>query len=80
MTKKQMKKLAREIYQCELIHSSETATKEEKLRAENRLIQITSQIMEDGLDTMLEIDTMVQGLVNRNFQIKGDTTNNGYET
>ena len=36
--------------------------------------------MEDGLDTMLEIDTMVQGLVNRNFQIKGDITDNGYET
>ena len=42
MTRKQMKKLAREIYQCELIHSSETTTKEEKLRAENRLIQITN--------------------------------------
>jgi hypothetical protein len=38
MTHKQMKKLAKEIYECELIHQDDAASKEAKTRAENRII------------------------------------------
>ena len=64
MTRKQMKKLARELYKCEQIHQNETSSKEEKSRADNRIMQITNQIMSlsDGINIMLEIDTMVQDL------------------
>lgn len=68
MTRKQMKKLAKELYECECIHQDETSSKEEKARADNRIIQLTNQIMalHDGLNIMLEIDVMVQGLANQN--------------
>ena len=64
MTRKQMKKLAKEHYECEQIHQNESSSKEEKSRADNRIIQITNQIMalNDGINIMLEIDTMVQDL------------------
>lgn len=64
MTRKQMKKLAKELYQCEQIHQNESSPKEEKSRAENRIMQITNQIMalNDGINILLEIDVMVQDL------------------
>lgn len=64
MTRKQMKKLAKELYQCEQIHQNESSLKEEKSRAENRIMQITNQIMalNDGINILLEIDVMVQDL------------------
>lgn len=64
MTRKQMKKLAKELYEYEQIHQNESSSKEEKSRADNRIIQITNQIMalNDGINIMLEIDTMVQDL------------------
>ena len=64
MTRKQMKKLAQELYKCEQIRQNETSSKEEKSRADNRIMQITNQIMSlsDGINIMLEIDTMVQDL------------------
>ena len=64
MTRKQMKKLAKELYQCEQIHQNESSSKEEKSRAENRIMQITNQIMalNDGINILLEIDDMVQDL------------------
>ena len=64
MTRKQMKKLAQELYKREQIHQNETSSKEEKSRADNRIMQITNQIMSlsDGINIMLEIDTMVQDL------------------
>lgn len=64
MTRKQMKKLAKELYQCERIHQNESSSKEEKSRAENRIMQITNQIMalNDGINILLEIDVMVQDL------------------
>ena len=64
MIRKQMKKLAKELYECEQIHQNESSSKEEKSRADNRIIQITNQIMalNDGINIMLEIDTMVQDL------------------
>ena len=64
MTRKQMKKFAKELYECEQIHQNESSSKEEKSRADNRIIQITNQIMalNDGINIMLEIDTMVQDL------------------
>lgn len=64
MTRKQMKKLAKELYQCEQIHQNESSSKEEKSRAENQIMQITNQIMalNDGINILLEIDVMVQDL------------------
>lgn len=64
MTRKQMKKLAKKLYQCEQIHQNESSSKEEKSRAENRIMQITNQIMalNDGINILLEIDVMVQDL------------------
>ena len=64
MTRKQMKKLAKELYQCEQIYQNESSSKEEKSRAENRIMQITNQIMalNDGINILLEIDVMVQDL------------------
>lgn len=68
MTNKQMKKLAKEIYECELIHADPSSSKEEKSRADDRIMQITNQIMmsKDGVNAMLEIDTLVQDLANKN--------------
>lgn len=61
-----MKKFAEEIYQCELIHQSEDASKEEKARAENRIMQLTNQIMAlpDGINALLEIDVLVASKIN----------------
>lgn len=67
MTRKQMKKLAKEIYDCELVHSSETSSTEEKSRAERRIIQLTNQIaaLPDGINIMLEVDIMVQQMASK---------------
>lgn len=68
MTRKQMKKLAKELYECELIHQDDSSSKEEKARADSRVMQITNQIMalHDGINIMLEIDVMVQDLASKN--------------
>lgn len=68
MTRKQMKKIAKEIYDCDLIHENASSSMEEKSRAEKRIIQLTNQIMsmKDGINTMLEIDVLVQDLANKN--------------
>lgn len=68
MTRKQMKKLAKELYECELIHQDDSSSKEEKARADSRVMQITNQIMalHDGINIMLEIDVMVQNLASKN--------------
>ena len=61
MTRKQMKKFANEIYNCELIHQNENASKEDKAHAEDRIIQLTKQIMAfpDGINALLEIDALI---------------------
>ena len=68
MTRKQMKKHAKELYECELIHQDDSSSKEEKARADSRVMQITNQIMalHDGINIMLEIDVMVQNLASKN--------------
>lgn len=67
MTRKQMKKLAKEIYDCECIHEDESSSREDKSRAENRIMQISNQVMalKDGINIMLEIDTIVQDLISK---------------
>lgn len=67
MTRKQMRKLANEIYSCELIHQDDSASEEEKRRADNRVIQITRQIMalkgpNGGMPLLMEIDALVQSI------------------
>lgn len=61
MTRKQMKKFADEIYNCELVHQDKNASKEDKAHAEDRIIQLTKQIMAfpDGINALLEIDALV---------------------
>ena len=67
MTRKQMKKIAKEIYDCDLIHENETSSVEEKSRAEKRIMQLTNQIMsmKNGINIMLEIDVMIQDLATK---------------
>lgn len=67
MTRKQMKKLAQQIYDNELIHENASSSQEEKSRAEKKIMQLTSQIMsmKDGINIMLEVDVMVQELANK---------------
>lgn len=61
MTRKQMKKFADEIYKCELIHQDENSSKEKKAHAEDRIMQLTNQIMAlpDGINALLEIDALI---------------------
>lgn len=61
MTRKQMKKFADEIYKCELIRQDENSSKEEKAHAEDRIMQLTNQIMAlpDGINALLEIDALI---------------------
>lgn len=68
MTKKQMRKIAQEVYDLNLIHDSSTSSDEEKSRAEKRIISITKQIMclPRGLETLGEIDSMVQKIIKVN--------------
>ena len=67
MTRKQMKKLADEIYNCELVHQNENASKEDKAYAENRIIQLTNQIMAlpDGVNALLEIDALIASKITK---------------
>ena len=68
MTRKQMKKYAMELAQLEQTRSNEEATKEEKLAAEKRIMNLTNQIMmyKDGISALLEIDTMCQNILKSN--------------
>lgn len=61
MTRKQMKRFADEIYKCELIHQDENSSKEGKAHAEDRIMQLTNQIMAlpDGINALLEIDALI---------------------
>lgn len=67
MTKKQMRKLAQEIADCELIHANEATSKEDKAQAEKRIMQLTNRVMAlpNGISTMLEIDLIVQQILNK---------------
>lgn len=64
MNRKQMKKLAKQIYANELIHENASSSQEEKSRAEKEIMKLTNQIMsmKDGINIMLEVDVMIQEL------------------
>lgn len=68
MTRKQVRKLANQVYQCELVHNNASSSNEEKLQAERRIIQITKQVMclKDGLDILSQIDELVIELASKN--------------
>lgn len=61
MTRKQIKKLANELTELELIHQK-SSDKEEIMRVEKRIMSITSQLMSDpnALSAMMDIDDLVQ--------------------
>ena len=67
MTRKQIKKLANELAELELIHQT-SSDKEEIIRVEKRIMSITNQLMADpnALSTMIEIDEIVQNKLNKN--------------
>lgn len=67
MTRKQIRKLANEIAELEIIHR-DSESKEERNRAENRIIQLTNQIalLPDGFDIMNQVDEIIYN------KLKGD--------
>lgn len=62
MTKKQMRKIADEIYFLNLAHDDPATSSDEKSRAEKRIISITKQIMclPRGVEILSDIDELVQ--------------------
>lgn len=66
MTHKQMRKIAKELAECEKIHSDENVSKEQKMQAENHILYITNKIFSEpnGFEIMSEIDDMVQNYLN----------------
>lgn len=72
MTNKQLKKLARQIYQQELIHQDSSSSKEDKSQAEAEIMRLTNMIMSfpDGMDCIVQIDDMVQKLLITNNKEK----------
>lgn len=67
MTKKQIRKLANQIIEFELIHRNPNSSKEEKALAESQIIQLSGMIgmMRNGLGIMTEIDALVQEGIER---------------
>lgn len=68
MTKKQMRKIAQEVYELNVTHDNSNSSDDEKTRAEKRIISITKQIMclPRGMETLGEIDAIVQQIIKRN--------------
>lgn len=69
MTRKQMKKLAKQLYEQELIHQNPDSSKEEKNKAEDKIMQLTNYVMclPDGFNIFCEIDIIIQ-----DFMTKGE--------
>ena len=67
MTRKQMKKLAKQLYEQELIHQDPDASKEAKAKAEDKIMQLTNYVMclPDGFNTFCEIDIMIQDFMSK---------------
>lgn len=68
MTKKQMRKIAQEVYDLNLIHDNPESSSEEKARAEKRIMTITKQIMclQGYMEILGDIDSMVQQITKKN--------------
>ncbi len=68
MTKKQMRKIAQEVYDLNLIHDNPESSNEEKARAEKRIMTITKQIMclQGYMEILGDIDSMVQQITKKN--------------
>ena len=63
MTKKQMRKIAKELYELELAHQNTNA---QVAKIEQKIMQISTKIFTspDGMELMAEIDEMVQDMLN----------------
>lgn len=74
MTRKQIKKYAMELAQLEQIRTSESSTKEEKLAAEKKIMNLTNQILlfRDGASALLDIDTMCQTFIKKSLDNQGE--------
>lgn len=68
MTKKQMRKLAHDIYEQNIIHDDPQSSSEDKARAEKRIISLTQQILTSprGIEVLEEVDAMIQEIINKN--------------
>lgn len=68
MTKKQMRKIAHDIYEQNMIHDDPNSSQDEKVRAERRIISLTQQILAlpRGVELLDEIDVMIQNIINKN--------------
>ncbi len=66
MTRKEIRKWAQQLAELETIHQN-SSSQEEKLNAEKRIMEITSQIMSDpkNFEAMCDIDELVQTLLNK---------------
>lgn len=66
MTRKETRKWAQRLAELEQIHQN-SSSQEEKLNAEKRIMEITSQIMSDpkNFEAMCDIDELVQTLLNK---------------
>ena len=71
MRRKQIKKLADQIAELELISSSPSSSKDEKARARDQMISISGMIacLPDGLDIMTQIDDLVQEKLNKEKEV-----------
>lgn len=67
MTRKQMKKLAKQLYEQELIHQNPDSSKEEKNKAEDKIMQLTNYVMclPDGFNIFCEIDIIIQDFITK---------------
>ena len=67
MTRKQMKKLAKQLYEQELIHQNPDSSKEEKVKAEDKIMQLTNYILclSDGFNILCEIDIIIQDFITK---------------
>ena len=72
MTRKQIRKLANQISELELIHKNPDSSKEEKAQAERQIIQLSGMLacLPNGLDIMSEIDELVQTRLHENEILK----------
>ena len=74
MTRKQIRKLADQIFKLELIHRNPSSSKEEKTQAESQIIQLSHMFEQipGGIEAMFEVDELVQQNVAEYEKNKGE--------
>ena len=67
MTKKQLRKYAHQMCECQNIYENQELPKEDRLKAGKKIENITNQILSlpNGMDILMELDTMVLDLISK---------------